>query len=259
MTTITCLSEARDFVQQISREPDLRIVALTGAGISTESGIPDFRSPGGIWTKRQPVQYQDFVSFEESRLEDWDRRFEILEFFRKAVPNAAHLALASLGRSGQLETLITQNVDGLHQLAGFPQERLIEIHGNSTYANCLSCGNRAELEDQRKHVDAGRSPVCRHCGGLLKAAVVSFGQQMEEADLVRAAEAAQTCDLFLVLGSSLVVHPAAQLPAIAVQSGAELVILNGEETPLDSMASTVIRTPLAQTFSGFLQEIAQNP
>ncbi|WP_417714928.1 SIR2 family NAD-dependent protein deacylase [Roseibium sp. SCP14] len=253
------MSEARDFVQQFNKESELRIVALTGAGISTDSGIPDFRSPGGIWTKRQPIQYQDFVSVEESRLEDWDRRFEMLEFFAKAKPNAAHLALTSLARSGQLDMLVTQNVDGLHQLAGFPEDRLIEIHGNSTFASCLSCGERAELEDQRAYVEAGRSPVCLNCGGLLKAAVVSFGQQMNEADLIRAAESARDCGLFLVLGSSLVVHPAAQLPAIAVQGGAELVILNGEETPLDSIASTVIRTPLAQTFSGFLQDIAQNP
>ncbi|MEM9634354.1 MAG: Sir2 family NAD-dependent protein deacetylase [Pseudomonadota bacterium] len=258
MTIITCLSEARDFVQQIYKEPDLRIVALTGAGISTESGIPDFRSPGGIWTKRQPVQYHDFLSSEESRLEDWERRFEMLEYFGKATPNAAHLALTSLACSGQLNALITQNVDGLHQRAGFPDDRLIEIHGNSTFASCLSCGQRAELEDQRAYVEAGRSPVCLDCGGLLKAAVVSFGQQMNESDLLKAADVAQDCDLFLVLGSSLVVHPAAQLPVIAVQSGAELVILNGEETPLDSMASTVIRTPLAQTFAGFLQDFAQN-
>lgn len=259
MNKITSLPKAQDFVAQFKTGSYRRIVALTGAGISTESGIPDFRSPGGIWSRRQPVQYQDFVASEESRLEDWDRRFEMLVFFDKAAPNDAHLALTLLARAGVLTCLVTQNVDGLHQRAGFPQERLVEIHGNSTFATCLDCGARAELEDQREKVDAGESPRCGACGGLLKAAVVSFGQQMPEAELYRAAEAAGACDLFLVLGSSLVVHPAAQLPAIAVKSGADLVILNREETPLDSLASTVIRTSLAQTFANFGKEQAHIP
>ncbi|MCV0427552.1 MAG: Sir2 family NAD-dependent protein deacetylase [Roseibium sp.] len=251
MTIITCLNEAREFVQQISKGRKRRTVALTGAGISTDSGIPDFRSPGGIWSKRQPVQYQDFVEFEESRLEDWDRRFEMLDFFRKARPNEAHKALTALAENDRLDLLVTQNVDGMHQASGFPEDRLIEIHGNSTYATCLSCDQHAKLEDQRPTVEAGRSPRCSRCGGLLKAAVISFGQQMPEEDLLKAAVAAEECDLFLVLGSSLVVQPAAHLPVMAVQAGAELVILNREDTPLDSIASTVIRTPLAQTFSGF--------
>lgn len=253
-TIITSLPEAQDYVAHFSSGSYRRIVALTGAGISTESGIPDFRSPGGIWSKRQPVQYQDFLSSEESRLEDWDRRFEMLDFFARARPNAAHMALSRLHQLGYLHTLITQNVDGLHREAGIPEENLIEIHGNSTFATCLSCGARAELEDQRAEVDAGVSPRCGKCGGLLKAAVVSFGQAMPEAELHRAAAAAQNCDLFLVLGSSLVVHPAAQLPVIAVQAGAELVILNGEDTPVDSLASTHIKTPLAQTFVKFGEE-----
>jgi NAD-dependent deacetylase len=251
MNCITTLPEAQRFVAQFKAGSHRQIVALTGAGISTESGIPDFRSPGGIWSKRLPVQYQDFVDNEDSRLEDWDRRFEMMDYFAKAQPNAAHLALTALARSGQLVCLVTQNVDGLHQRAGFPDDFLVEIHGNSTFANCLSCGARAELEPQKPVVDAGESPRCSRCGGLLKAAVISFGQQMPEHELQRAANAAAACDLFLVLGSSLVVHPAAQLPAIAVQSGADLVILNGQETPLDSYASTVVRTPLAQTFADF--------
>ncbi len=257
MTLITSLPEARHFVAQFHGGAYRRIVALTGAGISTESGIPDFRSPGGIWSTRRPVEYQDFLAFEESRLEDWDRRFEMMEFFARAVPNATHMALVLLARSGFLKRLITQNVDGLHQASGFPPELLTEIHGNSTYATCLSCGEKAELEPQRHYVKVGTSPVCGVCGGYLKAAVISFGQQMPENELRMAAEAAQNCDLFLVLGSSLVVHPAAQLPVMAVQGGAELVILNGEETPLDSLASTVIRTPLAQTFVSFAEDSAQ--
>ncbi|TYC65908.1 NAD-dependent deacetylase [Stappia sp. BW2] len=251
MNCIDTLPEAQRFVAQFKVGSYRRIVALTGAGISTESGIPDFRSPGGIWSQRQPVQYQDFVDDENSRLEDWDRRFEMMDYFARAEPNAAHLALTNLARAGKLTCLITQNVDGLHQRAGFPEDLLVEIHGNSTYATCLFCGARADLESQKPAVEIGRSPRCSRCDGLLKAAVISFGQQMPELELQRAAEAAADCDLFLVLGSSLVVHPAAQLPAIAVRAGAELVILNGQETPLDSYASTVVRTPLAQTFADF--------
>ena len=252
---ITGLPEARDFVAQFSNGSYRRMVALTGAGISTESGIPDFRSPGGIWSQRQPVQYRDFLVSEQSRLEDWDRRFEMQAFFQKARPNAAHYALADYAKRDILKTLVTQNVDGLHLAAGSPRKDLIEIHGNSTFATCLSCGERAELEDQRKAVAARRSPVCNSCGGLLKAAVVSFGQHMPMRELERAAVAASACDLFLVLGSSLLVQPAAELPVLAVRNGAELVILNDAETPIDSLASTLIRTPLAQTFA----DSAENP
>ncbi|MHA7772620.1 SIR2 family NAD-dependent protein deacylase [Roseibium sp. M-1] len=256
MKSIDNLAEAQRFVAQFLSGSQHRIVALTGAGISTESGIPDFRSPGGIWSRRQPIQYQDFVRDEDSRLEDWDRRFEMTDFFERAEPNAAHAALTLLAESGRLTCLVTQNVDGLHQRAGFPEEKLIEIHGNSTFATCLSCGARAELEDQKHKVETGESPLCSRCGGLLKAAVISFGQQMPEEAVERAVIAAEDCDLFLVLGSSLVVYPAAQLPVLAVRAGAELVILNREETPLDSIASTVIRTPLAQTFAIFGEEQA---
>ncbi len=251
MKIITELAEARDFVSTLTQMPADSIVALTGAGISTESGIPDFRSPGGIWSQRAPVQYQDFLAFEESRLEDWDRRFEMLEFFRKSEPNSAHLALSQLCSAGQLSTLITQNVDGLHQRSGFPEDRLIEIHGNSTYATCLDCGTRVSLDEQEEKVAAHISPRCESCGGLLKAAVISFGQDMPVQALQQAAASAQSCQLFVVLGSSLVVHPAAQLPVLAVQSGAKLVILNGEETPLDSLATVVVRPPLAETFANF--------
>jgi len=239
---------------EIYKDRDLRIVALTGAGISTESGIPDFRSPGGIWSNHQPVQYQDFVASEKSKLRDWQQRFDMMTFFQRARPNAAHLALTALAVRGQLTCLITQNVDGLHAAAGFPKDKLIEIHGNATYATCLDCGGRAELEEQRPDVEAGRSPRCGSCGGFLKAAVINFGQQMPVRALEQADLAAKNCDLFLVLGSSLVVHPAAQLPMSAVRGRAELVILNRDETPLDSLASTVIRTPLAETFAEIGQE-----
>jgi len=251
MNIIAELAEAQEYVSSWEHTPAGSMVALTGAGISTESGIPDFRSPGGIWSQRAPVQYQDFLEFEESRLEDWDRRFEMQAIFARAAPNAAHLALTNLSAGGQLSMLITQNVDGLHQRSGVAEDKMVELHGNSTYATCLNCGAHGSLEDQRSDVEAGRSPRCKACGGLLKAAVISFGQHMPQTALQRAAVAAANCQTFVVLGSSLVVHPAAQLPVLAVQGGAELVILNRDETPLDSLASTLIRTPLAETFAKF--------
>ena len=251
MTTITSVAEAQAFVSQFHRHVQGSIAALTGAGISTESGVPDFRSPGGIWSERAPVQYQDFVANRDSRLEDWTRRFEMASLFEKAKPNAAHVSLTAMCDEGTLKLLITQNVDGLHQRAGVPMDKLVELHGNSTYAECLSCGAEASISDQRKTVAALSSPRCVQCNGLLKAAVVSFGQKMPAEALEKAMSAARSCDVFLVLGSSLVVHPAAQLPLLAVESGAELVILNNQKTPLDSLASTVIRTPLAQTFAEF--------
>lgn len=251
MTEITDLSMARDILRQRLGQIDERIVVLTGAGISTESGIPDFRSPGGIWSRTEPVQYQDFVRSEKSRRQDWTRRFEMERFFLEAKPNAAHLALAELVRNGQLSLLITQNVDGLHQVSGVPDEKLAELHGNSTYAECLSCSLRAELEDCRPAHDAGKSPTCVDCGGLLKAAVVSFGQAMPEIALNKAIAATREADLFLVIGSSLLVHPAAELPVLATRSGADLIILNREPTPVDSLACLCIRTPIAKSFAGF--------
>uniref|UniRef100_UPI003D10BFB3 Sir2 family NAD-dependent protein deacetylase n=1 Tax=Roseibium sp. TaxID=1936156 RepID=UPI003D10BFB3 len=148
MTEITDLATARNRIKSFLGPDTGRIVVLTGAGISTESGIPDFRSPGGLWSKMQPIEYQDFVDDEESRLEDWRRRFQMAEIFQKAEPNAAHRALAGLAREGRLSLLITQNVDGLHQRSGVPENLLVELHGNSTYASCLGCGQRAELYDQ---------------------------------------------------------------------------------------------------------------
>lgn len=251
MTEVTDLSMARDILRQRLGQVDEGIVVLTGAGISTESGIPDFRSPGGIWSRTTPVQYRDFVGREESRRQDWSRRFEMRRYFQNASPNAAHLALSELARSGRLSLLITQNVDGLHQASGIAEEQLIELHGNSTYAKCLSCGSRAELEDCRPAFDAGTSPTCSDCGGLLKAAVVSFGQAMPEIALNKAAEAARDADLFLVIGSSLLVHPAAELPVLAARSGADLIILNREPTPVDALACLCIRTPIAESFAGF--------
>jgi NAD-dependent deacetylase len=257
MAEITDLGTARIRLKTFLQEGSGRLVVLTGAGISTESGIPDFRSPGGLWSRMQPIDYRDFVADEDSRIEDWNRRFDMAAIFEKAEPHAAHLVLGELARRGTLSLLITQNVDGLHQRAGVPGDRLVEFHGNSTFATCLNCGARAELEEQRAAVHAGQSPVCTSCGGLLKAAVISFGQMMPEKELARAAEAARDCDRFLVIGSSLLVHPAAQLPVLAAQAGAELVIMNREETPVDSLADSCIRTPIAESFAEISRFIGQ--
>ena len=256
MTEISDLATARSTLRQILSPDAGRIVVLTGAGISTDSGVPDFRSPGGLWSKMQPIEFQDFVTDEECRLEDWRRRFQMAEIFAKAQPNAAHLALARLARHGLLSLLITQNIDGLHQRAGVPEDRLVELHGNSTYASCLNCGKRAELEVLRPAVEAGHSPVCDVCGGLLKAAVVSFGQAMPEDMLIRSSEAARKADVFIVIGSSLVVYPAAQLPVVAAEAGAELIIVNRDPTPVDPLAKIRIRTPIAESFAEFISSDA---
>ena len=246
--TIEDLGEGQDYIRSLFDGERRSCVVLTGAGISTDSGIPDFRSPGGIWSTRQPVQFQDFIRSHASRMEDWERRFQMLDIFERAEPNAAHNALAQLGRAGRIDLLVTQNVDGLHQRSGFPADKLIEIHGNSTYAACLDCGAHADLAPLRSNVEKGQSPTCSSCGGLLKAAVVSFGQAMPEGAMRRAIQAAAKADLFIVIGSSLVVYPAAELPVLAADKGAELVIINGEETPVDPVADRLLRTRIAKTF-----------
>ena len=223
-----------------------RIVALTGAGISTESGIPDFRSPGGIWARMRPITFQEFVASEAARMEDWRRRFRMNEDFSRAKPNAGHRLLARLCEEGRLQAVITQNIDGLHRRAGMPAERLIEIHGNATHGRCLDCAARMELTDVRRMIDAtGASPRCA-CGGLVKAAIVSFGERMPEDAMRSAGEHARASDLFLVLGSSLQVQPAASLPLVAQRGGASLVIVNREPTPLDDAAELVVRGPIGE-------------
>ncbi|MBO0344637.1 Sir2 family NAD-dependent protein deacetylase [Roseibium sp. CAU 1637] len=247
MTEIMDLTSARAVLDDVFAEAGADLVVMTGAGISTASGIPDFRSPGGLWSQIKPIQFDEFVHDPAKRREDWRRRFEMKAIFDAAEPNAGHLALADMARAGSLRRLITQNVDNMHQRSGVPEEALVELHGNSTYATCLVCSRREELESIALMLENGGTPVCTECGGLLKAAVVSFGQAMPEEPLQQAAEAARRSSVFLVVGSSLVVHPAAQLPAIAVQTGAELIILNREQTPLDQHASFCLRTPIAET------------
>src|ERR1700744_6208081 len=200
---------------------------FTGAGISTESGIPDFRSPGGIWTKMMPVQFQDYMSDPEARRVSWQRRFEMEDVWNATQPNDGHRIVADLVRRGIFSHVITQNIDNLHQAGGVPEDRVIELHGNTRYAKCLTCGARAEIADIRAYFDAHNdAPDCQFCGGILKTATISFGQAMPEDEMARAEEATLASDLFIVLGSSLVVYPAAGFPILAKKNGARLVIVN---------------------------------
>jgi len=225
-----------------------RVVMFTGAGISTESGIPDFRSPGGIWSRMKPIYYQEFVSSEEARVESWRRKFDSDPVMRAAGPNRGHRAVASLVRQGKVSDVITQNIDGLHQASGIPDSQVIELHGNSTYAHCLDCQRRYELDDIRPAFEeTGRAPRCEACDGHVKTATVSFGQSMPPAAMIRAEEAILACDLCLVAGSSLVVFPAAGFPELAKRNGAALVILNREPTDMDPMADLVLNREIGET------------
>jgi len=227
-----------------------RIVVFTGAGISTESGIPDFRSPGGIWTQYAPIDFDDFLSSPELRREAWRRKFEIDKTVRKAAPNGGHFALARLVQDGRVSHIITQNVDNLHQESGVPAARLIELHGNGTYAKCLECGLRHELDEVRRRFDASEdAPSCRTCSGAVKSATISFGQAMPAEEMRRAEEATLLCDLFLAIGSSLQVYPAAGFPIMAKRNGAQLFILNREPTPLDGIADLVVHDEIGRALS----------
>jgi NAD-dependent deacetylase len=232
------------------------IVVLTGAGISTESGIPDFRGPQGVWTKNPDAEktatLQYYVSDPEIRKKAWQNR--VRSEMWQAEPNAGHRALAELERKAALHTLVTQNVDGLHQAAGTSPERVIEIHGNVHEVKCLSCTYRAAMEEALERVRAGEEdPRCLGCGGILKSATISFGENLVPADLERAQRAAQDCDLFLAVGTSLTVYPAAALPEFALDAGARLVVMNAQETPFDRVAAAVFNDQLGTV----LPELAQ--
>lgn len=223
-------------------------VFFTGAGISTESGIPDFRSPGGVWTRMQPIYFQDFISSEAKRREAWGRRFDNRDGWVGAEPNAGHIAIARLIASGKARSVITQNVDNLHQASGVPADRVIELHGNATYATCLSCQVRYELADiEREFRASGTVSPCRQCNGIIKSATISFGQQMPAVPMQRAHEETLRCDLFIVLGSSLSVFPAADFPLRARQKGAALVIVNRDPTEMDDVADVVIHAGIGET------------
>jgi NAD-dependent deacetylase len=228
-----------------------RAVVFTGAGISTESGIPDFRSPTGIWARMKPIQFGDFVASADARREAWRRKFASEPTMRAARPNRGHRAVARLVRDGKASAVITQNIDGLHQASGIPDDKVVELHGNSTYAHCLRCGLRHEIDSLREAFKReGEVQDCANCGGLVKTATVSFGQPMPEAAMRRAEAETLAADLCVVLGSSLVVYPAAGFPELAKRNGARLAIVNNEETGLDRLADLVVRGPIGEVMGG---------
>jgi len=232
------------------------IVPFTGAGISTECGIPDFRSPGGLWTKNRPIPFDEFLASQEARNESWRRRFAMGEQFSAARPGRGHRALASLYRAGKAPAVITQNIDNLHQASGIATEDVVELHGNTTYGLCLDCAERYELAWVRERMEAGNgcAPDCPACGGYIKTATISFGQAMPEAAMRRAQDLALSCDLFVSIGSSLVVYPAAGFPLLAKRNGARLVIINREPTDFDDSADLVVRSDIGTVLEPFIAE-----
>jgi NAD-dependent deacetylase len=227
-----------------------RVVVFTGAGISTESGIPDFRSPGGVWSKMKPIYFQEFVENPVQRREAWRRTFTGAAGWTGASPNAGHHAVARLVHSGKVKAVITQNVDNLHQESGVPADKIVELHGNASYAKCLDCDERHELDELKdSFLKAGEIPYCRRCGGLVKSATISFGQSMPHEPMARAQQVSLNCDLFLVLGSSLVVYPAAGFPLMAKRNGAVLVIVNREPTELDVYANLVLNEEIGEVMA----------
>ena len=224
-----------------------RICVLTGAGISTDSGIPDYRGPNGVWTRdpdaEKLVTLSYYVADPDIRRRAWQMRRDLQE--GDVRPNAGHRAVADLERQGRLLTLITQNVDGLHQAAGSSPELVLEVHGTVHAVECLSCADRTTMRSALDRVDAGEpDPACLRCGGILKSATVSFGQELDERVLAAAAEAAADCDVLLAVGTSLQVWPVAGLTEIAAASGARVVIVNAEPTPFDDLADLVVREPI---------------
>jgi len=230
------------------------IVPFTGAGISTETGIPDFRSPGGLWTRNRPIPFDEFVADPDARDESWRRRFAMEQVFAAARPGRGHRALAALYKAGKIPAVITQNIDNLHQASGFAADDVIELHGNTTYARCIGCEARYELQWVETRFDTeGRAPHCTACGAPVKTATISFGQAMPEQEMRRAAELSQHCDLFIAIGSSLVVWPAAGFPLMAKHAGAKLVIINNETTEHDEHADLVIRDDIGETLAPFVR------
>lgn len=230
------------------------IVPFTGAGISTECGIPDFRSPGGLWTKNKPIPFDEFLASQEARNESWRRRFAMTDQFGDARPGRGHRALSRLYHAGKVPAVVTQNIDNLHQASGIAPEHVVELHGNTTYSLCLDCGDRYELSWVRQRMEAsnGCAPDCPSCGGYIKTATISFGQAMPDGAMRRAQELALSCDLFLAIGSSLVVWPAAGFPLMAKRNGARLAIINREPTEFDDIADLVVRQDIGTVLEPFI-------
>jgi NAD-dependent deacetylase len=241
--TDQALEQLKDLLHASSRT-----VIFTGAGVSTESGIPDFRSPGGTWSKYQPIEFSDFIASEEMRRQSWSRKFATDVELIAAQPNRGHRAIAKLIEFGKAACIITQNIDGLHQASGIPDEKIVELHGNTTYATCLDCAVRQELEPIKKRfLEDDIIPTCDECGGIVKAATISFGQPMPEAPMQAAKTETDLTRLFIAIGSSLVVFPAAGFPLLAARNGAKLVIINREPTGMDQYADVVINREIGPT------------
>ena len=232
-------------------------VVFTGAGISTESGIPDFRSPTGIWTKNKPIEFKDFLSSEDIRVEFWKRKFAVDLTISKAKPNTGHMIISKLNHIGKVSKIITQNIDNLHQISGVPEENVIELHGNTTFAKCLECDLRYELNSIKKLFEQTNvPPYCKNCSGIIKTATISFGQPMPKEEMLKAEKASLSCDLFIVIGSSLQVYPAASFPLVAKKNGSKLVILNREGTDLDRYADLVIHDEIGEFLSKSIKLIS---
>lgn len=243
------LSRFRELVRDARRG-----VAFTGAGISTESGIPDFRGPHGVWTTETPVMYQDFMADRAARVKAWERGVRMFHRCKSARPNDGHHAIAELQRRGHLAAVITQNIDGLHHDAG--SRDVIELHGTNRCSACQRCGKEWSTAEIVARVEQGEAaPECDACRGPIKTRTISFGQSMPQEEMRRAAEVSTAADLFISIGSSLVVEPAASFPRIAKQSGARFVILNNQETPLDPLADLVIRDEIGATLRTLLQRL----
>ena len=234
-----------------------RIVAgFTGAGISTESGVPDFRSPDSPWMRNKPIPFRLFLESAEARREAWRRKFTMDDLYRHAAPTRGHLGIAAMVVAGKMPAVITQNIDNLHQASGLTEDQVIELHGNGTYATCLSCARHHEISAIRLRFEStGEAPCCEDCGGIVKSATISFGQAMPAEKMRAALELTLSSDLFLVLGSSLVVHPAASLPSLAKENGARLAIINREPTPLDDHADIVIAGEIGPILSKIANDL----
>jgi NAD-dependent deacetylase len=244
----TAISDLRSLIKDADR-----ILPFTGAGISTECGIPDFRSPGGLWTKNRPIPFDDFLASAAMRDESWRRRFVMEESFAKAEPGRGHRALTTLYHSGKVQAVVTQNIDNLHQMSGIAPKDVVELHGNTTFATCLDCAERYEVSWVREKFEANgeHAPGCA-CGGYIKTATVSFGQAMPAEAMQRAEDLSKRCDLFLAVGSSLVVWPAAGFPLMAKRNGASLVIINREPTEFDELADLVLRHDIGDVLEPFI-------
>jgi NAD-dependent deacetylase len=249
------LSQVAEWIIQANK-----VVVFSGAGLSTESGIPDFRSPGGVWDRYNPEDFyfQNFLASENSREKYWQMATEMYEPMKKAQPNLAHLAIAEMERLGKLDCVITQNIDGLHFKAGNSEEKVIQLHGTAMFVSCLSCGKSYDREEIQERIQKGvKAPYCDDCGGPLKPATISFGQSMPERETEEAYHRSSSSDLFIAIGSSLSVQPAASMPLVAKRNRAKLVIINRDPTPYDPMADIVIHGQAGPVMASILEKVKE--